>query len=88
MKEAFTHLEKAAKKTHLNINQEKIKYMPVMRKDCSSYPSYIEIGSYIFEIVHSFTYLGSEINCKNNISIEVRKRRLSAGRAFHSLRKI
>jgi hypothetical protein len=47
---------------HLNINQEKAKYMPVTRKDCTSYSSYIEIGSYKFEIVHSFTYLGSEIN--------------------------
>jgi sorting nexin-29 len=45
MKEAFTKSEKAAKKTHLNINQEKTKYMPVTRKDCTSYPSYIEIGS-------------------------------------------
>jgi sorting nexin-29 len=33
MKEAFTNLEKAAKKMHLNINQEKTKYMPVTRKD-------------------------------------------------------
>jgi hypothetical protein len=88
MKEAFTNLEKAAKKMHLNINQEKPKYMPVTRKDCTSYPSYIETGSYKFEIVHSFTYLGSKINYKDNISIEVRKRILSTGRAFHGLRKI
>jgi sorting nexin-29 len=87
MKEAFTNLEKAAKKMHLNVNQEKTKYMPVTRKDCTSYPSYIEIESYKFEIVHSFTYLGSEINCKNNVSIEVRKRILSAGRTFHGQRK-
>jgi sorting nexin-29 len=87
MKEAFTNLEKAAKKMHLNINQEKTKYMPVTRKDCTSYPSYIEIRSYEFEIVHSFAYLGSETNCKSNVSIEVRKRILSAGRTFHGLRK-
>jgi hypothetical protein len=54
MKEAFTNLKKAAKKMHLNINQEKTKYMPVTRKDCTSYPSYIEIGSYKFENVHSY----------------------------------
>jgi hypothetical protein len=51
------------------------------------HPSYVEIGSYKFEIVHSFTYLGSEINYKNNVSIEVRKRILSAGRTFHGQRK-
>jgi hypothetical protein len=37
----------------------------------------------LFEIVHSFAYLGSETNCKN----KVRKRILSAGRTFHGLRK-
>jgi hypothetical protein len=29
MKEAFISLEKAAKKMHLQINQEKTKYMPI-----------------------------------------------------------
>jgi hypothetical protein len=71
MKKAFTNLEKSAKKMHLNINQEKTKYMSLTKEDCTNYPSYIEIRSYKFEIVHSFAYLGSEIKCKNNISIEV-----------------
>jgi hypothetical protein len=62
--------------------------MSVTRKGCGSYPSYIETGSYKFEIVHSFTQLGLEIKCKNNISFEVQTRILSAGRAFHGLRKI
>jgi DNA topoisomerase IB len=34
MKEAFTNLEKAARKTHLQINQGKTKYMPVTKKIC------------------------------------------------------
>jgi hypothetical protein len=35
MKEAFTNLEKAAKKMHLQINQGKAKYMPVTKKICT-----------------------------------------------------
>jgi sorting nexin-29 len=79
--------ETAAKKMLSNINKEKTKYMLITRKDCSSYPSCREIRSYKFEIVHSFTYLGSESNCKNNISIKIGIRTLSAGRSFPGLRK-
>jgi hypothetical protein len=53
MKETFTSLEKAAREMHLNINQDKIKYMPVTKKDCSKIPSHIDF--YRFETVHSFT---------------------------------
>jgi hypothetical protein len=86
MKEAFTSLEKAAREMHLNINQGKTKYMPVTKKDCSKIPSHIKIDSYKFEAVHSFTYLGSEVNCKNDMSVEIRKRILAANKCFHGLR--
>jgi tRNA splicing ligase len=33
------------------------------------------------------TYLGSEVNCKNDISAEIKKHILSANRCFHGLRK-
>jgi hypothetical protein len=49
--------------------------------------SHIETGSYKFEVVHSFTFLGSEVNCKNDISDEIKKRVLSANRCLHGLRK-
>jgi hypothetical protein len=71
---------------HLNINQGKTKYMPETKKDCSKIPSHIEIDSYRFETVHSFTYLGSEVNCKNDMSVEIRKRILAANKCFHRLR--
>jgi hypothetical protein len=86
MKKAFTSMEKAAREMHLNINQDKTKYMPVTKKDCSKIPSHIEIDSYRFETVHRFTYLGSEINCKNDKSVEIRKRILAANKCFHGLR--
>jgi sorting nexin-29 len=37
--------------------------------------------------VHSFAYLGSEVNCKNDIRAEIIKRILSANRCFYELRK-
>jgi hypothetical protein len=50
MKEAFINLERAAKKMHLEKYQDKTKYMEVTKN----------------EVVYSFTYLGSEVNCKND----------------------
>jgi hypothetical protein len=38
MIEIFTGLEKAAKGMNLFINQEKTKYMPVTKKNHTSYP--------------------------------------------------
>jgi sorting nexin-29 len=87
MKEAFTNLEKAAKKMHQQINQGKTKYMPVTKKICTDGPTYLEISSYKFETVYSFRYLGSEVNYKNYISVDIQKCILSADRCFHGLRK-
>jgi hypothetical protein len=49
--------------------------MPTTKKDCAGGPPLIEIYSYKFQILHNFTYLGSELNCKNDISVEVRKKK-------------
>jgi hypothetical protein len=87
MKEAFINLERAAKKMHLQINQDKTKYVPVTKKDCINRLAHIEIGSYKFEVVHSFTYLRSEVNCKNDVSDEIKPCVLSANKCLHGLRK-
>jgi sorting nexin-29 len=84
--ETAINLEEAAKKMHLQINQEKTKYMPVTKKACTDGPSHTDIGSCKFEIVHSFKYLGSEDNCKNDFSAEIQKRILSAS-MFPEIRK-
>jgi hypothetical protein len=73
MKEAFISLEKAAKKMHLQINQDKTKYMPITKKGCAGGIPWIEIDSYKFETVHNFNYLGSKVNCKNDIGTEIKK---------------
>jgi sorting nexin-29 len=71
MIEAFTSLEKAAKSMNLLINQEKTKYMPVTKNSRASRPHYLEVGPYKFQVVHSFTYLGSDVNCNNDIGAEI-----------------
>jgi hypothetical protein len=82
MIEAFTSLEKAAKDMNLFINQEKTKYMPVTKKNHANYPLYLEVGSYKFQVIHSCTYLGSDVSCNNDISEEIQKRILAANRLF------
>jgi len=61
--------------------------MPVTKKSHASYPHYLQVGSYKFQVVHNFNYLGSDINCNNDISAEIQKRILAANRCFHRLRK-
>ena len=78
MIEAFTSLEKAAKGMNLSINQEKTTYMPVLRR----------ARPYKFQVVHSFTYLGSYVNCNNDISAEIQKHILATNRCFHGLRNV
>jgi sorting nexin-29 len=79
---AFTTLEKAAKGMNLFINQEKTKCMPVTKKSHANYPHYLEAGPYKFQVVHSFTYLGSDVNCNNDISAEIQKRILVVNKIF------
>jgi hypothetical protein len=61
--------------------------MPVTKKSHASYPHYLEVGPYKLQVAHSFTYLGSDINCNNDISAEIQKSILAANRCFHGLRK-
>ena len=61
--------------------------MPVTRKSHAIYPHYLEVGLDKFQVVHSFTYLGSEVNCDDDISAEIQKRILAANRRFHGLRR-
>ena len=87
MTEAFTSLEKAAKDMNMFINQEKTKYMSVTKKSHANYPHHLQVGPYKFKVIHSFTHLGSDVNCNNDISEEIQKCILAANRCFHCLRK-
>ena len=85
MIEAFASLEKAAKSMNLLINQEKTKYKSVTKKSHASYPHYLEVGPYKLQAVHSFTYLGSDLNCNNDTGAEIQKRILAANGCFYGL---
>jgi hypothetical protein len=61
--------------------------MPVTKNELANGPVHIEIGSYKFETVCSFTYLGSEVNCKNDINDEIKKGVQAANKCLHGLRK-
>jgi hypothetical protein len=87
MIEAFTSLEKAVRNMNLLIDQEKTKYMPVTKKSHASYSHYLEVGPNKFQVVHSFTYLGTDVNCNNDIDAETQKRILAENRCFYGPRK-
>jgi hypothetical protein len=61
--------------------------MPVTKTSYANYPHNIEVGPYKFQVIHSLTYLGSNVNCNNDISEEIQTRILAANRCFHGLRK-
>jgi sorting nexin-29 len=69
--EAFNRLGKAAKDMNLLVNQEKTKYMPVTRRSHAHNPYHLEVEPYKFEVIHSFTYLESNVNCTNDISEDI-----------------
>jgi hypothetical protein len=87
MTDAFTSLEKATKGMNLFINQGKAKYLPVTKNSHASYPHYLDVGPYKFQVVHSFTYLGSDVNCNNDISAEIQKTYSSCKKVFSGTEK-
>jgi len=85
MGEASISLLKAAKGKNLFINK-KTNYMPVTKKSHAIYPHYLEAGPYKFHVVHSFTYLESDVNCNNDICAEIKKHIPAGNRCFYGLR--
>ena len=61
---------------------EKTKYAPVTTKSHASYPHYLNAGQYKFQVVHSFTYLESDVNCNNDIGVEIQKRILARKQVY------
>jgi hypothetical protein len=50
--------------------------MPAAKKICTDGP-YLEIALYSFETVYSFSYLGLEVNYKNDIGVDIQKHLIS-----------
>ena len=69
----------------LQINEEKTKYLTTGVN--KNQPKYFQIEKFKFEMVQSFTYLGSLIEANNDISVEIKKRILLANRGFYGLKR-
>ena len=82
--ETFIALTYSAAKIHLNINEEKTKYMPVTKALTNI--KYLEVENYKFEVVDNFTYLGSNVNAQNNLDSEIRRRITAANCCLNGLK--
>ncbi|XP_066906239.1 uncharacterized protein [Halyomorpha halys] len=74
-----------AKRIGLHINEEKTKIMLLGKKPLEQRMSRLEIGPYNFEVVRSFTYLGSIINENQDEKEEVKSRIAAGNRAYFSI---
>lgn len=86
LRAAFLALEEAARKMKLRVNMEKTKYMFCGKKEHQS--ETFEIGTFQFQSVKNFSYLGSEIDHQNDINPEIRRRIIAANRCFFGLRPL
>jgi chemotaxis receptor (MCP) glutamine deamidase CheD len=64
VKDVFTSLIEQANKMGLEINEKKAKFMTVSRKPYNENEN-VKIGTYNFEIVKGYTYLGTVLRNKN-----------------------
>ena len=65
---------------------EKTKYMKSSRST-NAQGGNIKIGDSAFEAVQDFIYLGSSVNTENNITLEIKRRIMTANRTLFGLRK-
>jgi sorting nexin-29 len=88
--EVFTKLERSAKEFCLQVNESKTKCMVVSTSEArrNRIGQNLTIGEYNIEVVKGFLYLGSKVNCINNIDGEIHNRILLANRAYYGLRNL
>jgi hypothetical protein len=87
LKETFIILQKEAEKLGLIINTKKMKYMQLSRK-INKTKQDIEVAGQLYETVHQFVYLGSQINSKNSIQEEIRLRIQAGNRSLYANKKL
>jgi hypothetical protein len=88
--EAFSALEKLAKKMGLKINQEKMKFMiviPQKRERKAPALTSLKVEEYQFKQVESFIYLGTTVNTQNTIREEIKTKIMAANRSYFGLQK-
>lgn len=85
VKEAFEQLEKQTSKFGLVVNEQKTKFMEASRKKDFIQDQKMAFGTFNFEIVNEFVYLGSLLTCNNDLVDEINRRIKSANRAYYAL---
>jgi hypothetical protein len=90
VKQAYTQLEKEAERVGLVVNEDKTKYMVVSPSTLTLnlVGTHLEVNDKKFQLVHDFTYLGSQINDDNDTSLEIKRRIFTANRAYYANRKL
>lgn len=84
VEEALLKLDNETQKLGFKINTKKSKFMSITKKQNDQIKE-VKMGTYKFEKVKEFTYLGSILTANNDISNEVQRRINSANRAYYSL---
>jgi hypothetical protein len=87
LKETFITLQKEAEKLGLIINTDKTKYMQLTRKTNLTKQDN-EVTGTSYEAVNQFIYLGSQINNKNSIQEEIRRRIQAGNRSVFANKKL
>ena len=89
LRETFQTLEREGRDLGLKLNEEKTKYMAMAGAGRTERQgNFFTAAEYCFERVNHFTYLGTVITDKNNISHEIRRRIVLGNRAFYANSKI
>lgn len=88
-KQAFVSLERAAERMVLKVNEGKTKFMAISSSQSqrNRVGQNFSVDDYNFEVVHDFTYLGSRVNDKNEMSEEIKHRLTVANRCYYGLQK-
>ena len=73
VKEKFVALEEGGSNFGLKVNDEKTEYM-VVSSSGRQYGLTVTINQHNFKVVDNFVYLGSQVNSKNDIVDEIRRR--------------
>ncbi|XP_060665548.1 uncharacterized protein LOC132797786 [Drosophila nasuta] len=83
---AFSAIEKESAKVGLAVNEGKTKYMLSTSREARRLDSQVVADNYMFEVVKEFTYLGTAINTKNDVSLEIKRRITLANRCYFGLK--
>src|ERR1700744_3955896 len=84
VKEKFKELEEGGSIFGLKVNDEKTEYMVFSSSDRQYGPT-VTINQHNFKVADNFVYLGSQVNSKNDIVDEIRRRVTLGNRCYFGL---